>query len=56
MNDNKEIKNGSVVEFCGSPFTVVKINKTKLDIKQNFSLRIVYNDVSINDVKLIKNP
>ena len=43
-----------LLEFCGSPFTVVKINKTKLDIKQNFSLGVVYNDISINDIKPIK--
>ena len=52
--DTPRLRIGSVVEFCGSPYTIVKINGNKFDIKQNFSIRLIYKDVNISDIKLLK--
>lgn len=43
----------SVVNFANSPFTIVKRNGRNLDIKQNFSLGIIYEKVDISEVTLI---
>lgn len=48
-----KIKKGMVVKFAGSRFTVVKVNEKSLDIKQNFSIGVVYENISIEDIQLL---
>ena len=47
---------GSVVEFAKSKYTVVHLDKEKMtiDIKQNFSIGVVYEKVGIFEVRFLK--
>lgn len=42
------------VIFAGSPFTIVKVYEQYVDIKQNFSIGLVYKKISIQDIKILK--
>ena len=51
-----KIKINSIVEFAGSSYTVVNLNheKMEIDIKQNFSIGLIYKKMGIFEVKFLK--
>ena len=55
IDQRNSIKIGDLVDFCGSPFIVINRNDRELDIQQNFSIGLIYNEVDISEVKIITN-
>lgn len=55
LKDISSIKLGTVVKFAGSKYTVVKIdrNKNLIDIKQSFSIGLIYEKISIFEVIIL---
>lgn len=49
-----EIKVGDVVQWCKSPYTVIKIVDDKALLKQNFSISITLTEmIALDDITLI---
>lgn len=50
------IRIGSIVEFAASSYTVVKVDRDKreIDIKQNFSIGLIYEKIGIFEVRFLK--
>jgi hypothetical protein len=46
------MKINTEVMFSGNPYIVVNRKGRKLDIKQNFSIGVIYEKVNIEDLKL----
>ena len=42
------------VVFAKSTYVVVKVNKSSVNIKQTFSLGLVYENIPFKDIKIVK--
>lgn len=45
-------KVGMTVIFAGSHYTIVKVKEEALDIRQNFSIGVVYEDIKFDEVSI----
>lgn len=56
--DRSKLKKGLVVSFSGTEFIItnLKLDKNKVDLKQNFSIGLIYENISLDDVKLFEEP
>ena len=56
VEKRKLIKIDSIVEFAGSSYTVVSLDSEnmEIDIKQNFSIGLIYKKIGIIEVRFLK--